>query len=260
MALFVRASVLVLALLICFDVSPAYPATDAETLKEAVREVLRKNPELVMDVLSENSEAVLEIAQQGNLLRKRKFMITQWKIDAAQPKKVDLKDRSFRGDPAAPVTIVAYSDFTCAYCLQAEQTLAQVLKKYPGKVRLTFKALPKDDPYAIAAAKYGTAAFLLDPARGWEFFDAMFNGMARFEREGDNFLKEIAAAHGYDFKKLKSESGGARVKARLDEDRKEADDLGIAGTPHFLVNDLMVRGAISPDLFEEAVEMALRHK
>lgn len=260
----VRASALMLTLFL-FAAAPsgvahAAPGHSGDGLLEAVRQVLKENPELVMDVLKENSEAVLEIAQQGNILRKRKNMLAQWELDAGQPKAVNLADRSFRGNPRAPVTIVAYSDFTCPYCLQAEQVLVQLLKKDDGNIRVTFKALPKDEPFSIAAAKYSTAAFLLDPVKGWDFFDALFRDMQRFEREGDEFLKELAVQCGYDFRKLKSESGGARVQARLDEDRKEADGFGISGTPYFLVNDLMVRGAIPKDMFEEAIEMALRYK
>lgn len=254
----IRASVLALGLLLFCTASFAAgkPASD-DALKETVRRILRENPELVMDVLRENSETVLEIAQQGNILRKRKNMIAQWKLDAAQHKDVNLQGRAFRGDPKAPVTVVAYSDFTCPYCLQSEQILAQLLKQYKGTIRMTFKALPKDEPYSIAAAKYSTAAFLLDPVKGWDFYDSLFSEVDRFEREGDEFLKEIAAKHGYDFKKLKSESGGSRVQARLDEDRKEADSFGISGTPYFLVNNLMVKGAVPKDMFEEAIEMAL---
>lgn len=266
----IRASVFALALFLILPAlsglsgapgnALAAPAVPDDALKEALRKVLKENPDLVMDVLRDNSEIVLEIAQQGNILRKRKNMLSQWELDAKQHKVINLEDRAFRGNPKAPVTIVAYSDFTCPYCLQAEQVLVQLLKKDSGAIRVTFKALPKDEPYSIAAAKYSTAAFLLDPVKGWDFFDALFKDVQRFEREGDEFLKEIATQCGFDFKKLKSESGGARVQARLDEDRKEADGFGISGTPYFLVNDLMVRGAIPKDMFEEAIEMALQYK
>lgn len=260
----IRASAFALALFLFgagfFSTASAAPALSDSDVKEAVRQILKEHPELVMDVLRDNSETVLEIAQQGNILRKRKNMLAQWEMDATQHKAVNLDKRSFRGDGDAPVTIVAYSDYTCSYCQQAEQVLAQLLKKYKGTIRVAFKVLPKDEPYSIAAAKYATAAFLLDPAKGWDFSDALFNDAQRFEREGDEFLKELAARLGYDFKKLKSESGGSRVQARLDEDRKEADGFGISGTPHFLVNDLVVRGAIPKDMFEEAIEMALKYK
>ena len=232
--------------------------SDAE-LKAALKRVLRENPELVLDILKENSETVLEIAQQGNILRKRKAAMAQWEQDAKQPKAIDLADRPFRGGAKAPVTIVTYSDFTCPYCRQAEHTISQLLEKYKGTIRVTFKVLPKDDyPLSLAAAKYATAAFMMDQTKGWAFFDALFNGIDQFEHEGESFLKETAASTGLDFKKLKADAGSSRVQDRLDTDRAEADKFGITGTPCFLVNDLVVRGAVPKDLFEEAIETALR--
>ncbi len=228
-----------------------------EAIKSALRQVLKENPELVLDILKEHSEAVLEIAQQGNMLRKRKGMLAQWEQDAREIKKIDLTDRSFRGAPDAPVLIVAYSDFTCPYCRQAEQILAQLMKKYEGQIRMTFKALPKEDLFSQVLSKYSTAAFMLNKEKGWDFFDVLFRDVERFERDGEAYLKETAQNLGYDFRKLKAEAVGTKVQERLNADRKEADRLGISGTPHFLVNNLIVRGAVSKDLFEEAIEMAL---
>lgn len=248
------------ALLFAFPPAVRAAHTDQEAMREAVRRVLKENPNLVLDILKEHSETVLEIAQQGNMLRKRKAMLAQWEQDARQPKNLDLAERVFRGKATAPVTIVAYSDFTCPYCRQAEYVILQLLKKYDGKIRVTFKSLPKEDPYSLAAAKFATAAFMLDPVKGWEFFDALFAGMEVLERDGETFLKETAEKVGFDFKKLKAEAGSQAVQARLDADRKEADSYGISGTPYFMVNDLLVRGAVAKDLFEEAIDMALALK
>ena len=251
------ASVVLLCLLsLPFTAACARPDQD---IKEAVRQVLRENPNLILDILQEHSETVLEIAQRGDMLRKRRALFAQWEQDAKTPKSIDLDGRSFRGYINAPVTIVAYSDFTCSFCLRAEQMLAQLLKKYDGKIRVTFKALPRDnDSYSLAAAQYATAAFMIDPEKGWEFSDALFNSMPLFERDTENFLRDTAAHLGYDLRRLKAEAGSPAVQQRLAADRQEADSLGISGTPHFVVNDLMIRGAIARDLFEEAVDMALK--
>lgn len=248
-------------LILCIPAAPAFAADPSpEAIKEAVRRALKENPELVMDVLKENSELVLEIAQQGNALRKRKALLAQWEQDAKANKIFALQGRAFRGKSDAPVTIVAYSDFTCAYCRQMEYVILQLLRKYDGQIRVTFKALPKEDPFSLAAAKYSIAAFMNNQDKGWLFFDALFKGMEEYERDGDDFIKKIAGEAGLDFRKLKADAGGSAVQKRLDEDRKEADGFGIAGTPYFFVNNLMVRGAISQDLFEEAIGMALRQK
>ena len=261
MARFLSCLAVLLIFCCCFQTTslPAMAAEPApEALKSAVREVLRENPEFILDILKNNSETVLEIAQQGNILRKRKAMLAQWEQDTKESKNIDLNERPFRGNKDAAVTITAYSDFTCPYCRQAEFTLRQLMKKYGDRVRMTFKALPKDEPFSQALAKYSTAAFIIDETKGWEFFDVLFNNVERFEREGEAFLKEAGTNLGYDFRKLKAEAGSSKVQARLDKDRKEADRLGISGTPYFLDNDLLVRGAVSKDLFEEAIEMALK--
>lgn len=256
-----RAAVLLCVCAILAAGSPACAAkVDDAALKAALIEVLKENPDIVLDILKDNSEMVLEIAQQGNVLRKRKAMLAQWEQDAKIPKAINLENRVFRGNMDAPVTIVSYSDFTCPYCRQAEYVVGQLLKKYKGKVRVTFKALPKDDPFSLTAAKYSTAAFMMDPEKGWAFFDALFDGVEQFERDSETFLKDTAAKVGLDFRKLKAEAGSAAVQQRLDADRKEADGFGINGTPYFMVNDLLVRGAVAKDLFEEAIERALALK
>ena len=44
----------------------------------------------------------------------------------------------------------------------------------------------------------------------------------------------------------------------LAEDQQDAQKLGVEGTPYFLVNNMVVRGALPLDLFKGAVDMALK--
>ena len=236
---------------------PAFAQPSQEDLKESLRQLLKENPELVLDILKDNSETVLEIAQQGSALRKRKATRAQWDEDIKKPKKIDIEGRAFLGKTDAPVTIVAYSDFTCTYCRQEEPVLAALLEKYQGKVRYTFKALPKSDPTSTTLAKYATAAFMLDPEKAWKLYEELFRNAEKFESRGEDYIKEVSASLGFDYNKLKAESESSKVKDRLEADGKEADTLGISGTPHFLVNDLVVRGAVDQEFFAEAIEKAL---
>ena len=141
--------------------TPSYAASSAVTtdnFAELLRETLQKNPDLLLSVLRENSEAVLDIAQEGS-----KSLIAQWKAELNQPKEVDIKDRPFRGAADAPVTIVAYSDFTCPYCQQGAATMEKVLKENQGKIKYVFKHFPLETTgVARLAAEYHVAA-----ARNW---------------------------------------------------------------------------------------------
>ncbi len=261
----IRRTALLLCLLCVAAVLPAGPAgaqapSQAE-LKAALRDLLKDNPDLVLDVLRENSETVLEIAQQGNILRTRKALLAQWAEDAKTPKKPNLEGRALRGKASAPVTVVAYSDFTCPYCRRAEGTLVQLVEKYGDKMRIAFKALPRDDvPISQTAARYAAAALMQNPEKGWKFHDEIFANIELVERDGEPYLKALAVRSGLDIKRLLADSSGNKVRDMLAADKEEADNLGITGTPCFLVNDLVVRGAVSKEFFEEAIQMALRLK
>ncbi len=246
-------------LLIVLTLVPVAGAADnRDELKETLRTLLRDNPDLVLEVLREHSETVLEIAQQGANQRRRKALVAQWKTDLEDPKKVNLADRPVRGEANAPVTVVAYSDFTCPYCQQAAGTVEMLLANYKGKVRYVFKQMPLEThENARTASNYYVAASLQDPAKAWKLYEAVFADRDRLVTEGEPFLKKVAQEAGLDMQRLATDIKGRKVKALIEEDMAEARKLGVQGTPYFLVNDLVVRGALPLDLFSDAVDMAL---
>lgn len=252
---------------LCFVVSSAVFYNSAyasdkiskNELRDALMQLLQEEPDLVMNVLKRNSETVLEIAQQGNIERKRKLLFAQWLEDSQKPKKINFSERNFRGPKSAPVTVVAYSDYTCNFCRQSEIVLDILRDKYKDKLRVTFKVLPnRNNPLSLAAAQYSTAAFMQDEEKGWKFHDILFAKIDEMAKGGDAFIKDLATELKLDLKRLQRDAASSEVDKRLEEDREEADELGITGTPHFLVNNLVIGGAVSVDVFDRAVEMALK--
>ncbi len=252
-----------LLVLLLSSALPSQPALCKELseqeIKTLIQQTLQNNPDLVLDVLRDNSEVVLEIAQQGNLQRKRRAMISQWLQDIKEPKQIDMAGAAFFGSATAPVTIVAFSDFTCSYCRQAEEVLQTILAKYPQEVRMVFMPLPNEEnPVSVLAAKYATAAFKQDMQKGWKFYRTIFAGAERLEIDGDNFFKQAAIDAGLDITKLMAQVNSNDVLSFVQNTRKQADKLGVQGTPYFFVNDLVIRGAVPKEFFEEAIQMALK--
>ncbi|MDE7064637.1 MAG: thioredoxin domain-containing protein [Desulfovibrionaceae bacterium] len=235
----------------------AQPVTE-ENLARMLRQVFQEKPELVMEVLRQNSESVLDIAQQGSTLRRKRSLEGQWREDMKQPKKVALANRPVMGPAAAPVTIVAFSDFTCPYCQQGAATLTRILGDYGDNVRYIFKHMPlgKDTPGRMAS-EYFVAAALQNPEKAWKLYTEFFEQRERLIADGEPFLKETAKNAGLDMRKLAADLKNKKATAIIDEDLADAQRLGVEGTPYFLVNNLVVRGALSYDLFKDAVDMAL---
>ena len=62
---------------------------------------------------------------------------------------------------------------------------------------------------------------------------------------------------GLDKDRLKKDAASDKTSRIIAQDLDDAKKLKIDGTPCFLVNGLMVRGALSEPLFEAAVDIAL---
>lgn len=252
------------ALAVCAALSaPQAPVAQAAAqggdaaLAAALETLLRERPEIVLDVLRRNSEVVLDIAQQGSNLRRKHNLELQWRKDMQTPKSVRLENRPVLGPRDARVRIVAFSDFTCHFCEQASKNVEALRKSYGDDICLIFKHLPLDEkgPGGLASG-YFAAITLQDEDKAWDFYNVMFANRDRLLAEGEPFIKESAQKLGVDMKRLARDVRSKKVSDILAEDQKDAQKLGVEGTPYFLVNDLVVRGALPLDLFRDAVEMA----
>jgi protein-disulfide isomerase len=219
---------------------------------------LKKHPELVLDVMRDCSESVLDIAQQGSNIRRKKNMENQWREDLKQPKSVTTANRPVLGPADAPVMVVAFSDFTCPYCQQAADVLDRILRARPQDVKVLFKHMPhgKDSP-ARLAAEYFVAASLQNDRAPWLLYNSFFAEPEKLAAEAQKFTAKAAEQAGLDMKKLAADLKSKKTAAIIEEDLADAKKLNVEGTPYFLVNNLTVRGAISYDLFNAAVDMAL---
>lgn len=235
----------------------ANAASSGDQINE-IRRILRENPEIILEVLRDNSEAVLDIAQQGANLRRKHNLEAQWREDMKKTKQVRTVDRPVLGKPDAKVKIISFSDFTCNFCSQAAKNLDAILKDYGDNVNLTFKHLPLDEkgPGGIASA-YFVAIAQQNEKKAWEFHEAMFANRDKVLTEGEPYIKKTAQNLKVDMKRLEKDLQGKKVKEILAQDQEDGAKLGIEGTPYFLVNNIVVRGALPLELFKNAVDMAL---
>ena len=246
-------------LLFCAATCCAASQQDDE-FADMLRNALKKNPEIVLELLRDHSESVLDIAQQGSNLRRRKNMESQWREDVKQPKRVSTANRPVLGPANAPVTIVAFSDFTCSYCQQAAEVLDRLIRARPQDIRVIFKHLPYGkDSQARLAAEYFVAASFQNDRAPWLLHNSFFAEPEKLAAEGQNFTAKTAEQAGLDMKKLAADLKNKKVAAIIEEDQADAKKLKVEGTPYFLVNNLTVRGAVSYDLFNAAIDTALAH-
>ncbi|MFH0900115.1 MAG: thioredoxin domain-containing protein [Pseudomonadota bacterium] len=162
-------------------------------------------------------------------------------------------DSPAMGDPRAPVTIVEFSDFECPFCSRGANTMTELAKLYGKNVRIVFKQHPLDfHQNAKVAAQAALAAH--EQGKFWEMHDKMFANQRSLSRESlEGFAKEI----GLDVNKFKTALDSPKIAAALAADLKQAEAIGVSGTPAFFINGRKFAGALPIDQFKTVVDEEL---
>ncbi|MEA2749031.1 MAG: hypothetical protein QOI41_3174 [Myxococcales bacterium] len=165
----------------------------------------------------------------------------------------------FRGAANAKVVIQEFSDFQCPFCSRAEPTIDEVLKAYPGKVKVVWRNLPlpmhADAPLAAEAAR---EVFV---QKGNDGFSKMRELLFKHQSDVDGLkrtaLEGYAATLGVDMKKFGKALDDHTHTAAIDADTNAAHAGGLSGTPAFTVGPYYVSGAQPLAKFKKLVDRAL---
>ena len=157
-----------------------------------------------------------------------------------------------KGPAGGSVTIVEFSDFQCPYCKTATATLEQVQRAYPDQVRLVFKHSPLPiHPEAFMAAQAAVCAE--EQNKFWEYHDRLFSS-SDFSRQA---LKSYANELKLDSKSFETCLESEASRTAVSKDLQEAKKIGVQGTPTFVINGRVMRGAISLEAFKAAIDQEL---
>ena len=179
----------------------------------------------------------------------------EWQILIEPPRTELTATRLIRGNESAPVTIMAFSDYQCPYCIRSEPVLAEVLERYPEDVRVIHRHFPLDSihPFARPAAEAAMCAD--EQGRFWDYHDAIF---AKGGRLSEDSFGEIAEALGLDGEALGRCMDEGRYKAFVQADFEAGEAAGVTGTPAFFVNGIALRGARDADDLSRIVDAELK--
>ncbi len=163
---------------------------------------------------------------------------------------------AFKGGKDARVVIQQWSDYQCPFCSRVEPTVNEVQKAYGDKVKIVWrdKPLPMHSD-APLAAEAGREALKQKGSDGfWKIHKKMFENQQKLKREDlESYAKEI----GLDMDKFKAALDNRTHKAAVEADDKAGTDIGISGTPAFLINGYYISGAQPFPKFKKLIDRAM---
>ena len=138
-------------------------------------------------------------------------------IEATPTMGIDISASPFKGAADAPVVIAEYTDFQCPYCAKLGEIFSQLLKQYPGKIKIVYKSFPLNNhKYAWKAAAAAMAAH--QKGRFWEFHDRLFE---HYKTLDDNKIMEIRKEFGFDNPEFEALIKSPQVRRQVAIDYQE---------------------------------------
>ncbi len=167
--------------------------------------------------------------------------------------KVDLTAAPMLGPREAPVTIVEISDFQCAFCRKVQSTIGELQEKYGDKVRWSFKDLPLVSIHPDAKRAAEAARCAGDQGKFWEYRKAMF----ATSNINSDLHPKTANELGLNRESFDACLDSSKYAKAVEADAAEAQSLGISGTPAFLINGVLLSGAVPLESFTEVIDREL---
>lgn len=159
-----------------------------------------------------------------------------------------------RGNPDAPVTIIEYGAFGCHACQQWHQfgVIDDILEEFPNEVRFIFRDMPIILPsYSQTASEVAQCAFDQGNEQFWLMHDWLYEVAVQ---GGTSEIEMIQAGGnlGLDAGELRDCVDSNTHRATVNYDLERGRDLGIRGTPTWLVNGQVFYSA-SPETLRSAI-------
>lgn len=210
---------------------------DKAAIGKAIREYLLANPEVLVEAMQEY-ERKQDSQRDAQAEKAIKENLTALIGDTENP---------VAGNPQGDVVIVEFSDYQCPYCKRAHSAVKSVLAA-DGKVKLIFKDLP----ILGEASKTAAIAALASVKQGKHL--AFHNALMEFGGKLDSDkIFDIAGTAGLDVAKLKQDMEDPNIKKIIERNMTLAGQLGVRGTPAFVVGTQFVPGAVDADTLRQLI-------
>ncbi|MEM8799236.1 MAG: DsbA family protein [Pseudomonadota bacterium] len=243
------AAVLLSGLVIaCSDKNEAsndqFAFADEAAFETAVKDFIVNNPEVILESMgrlrekqqrAQNAELEANIARVLNVLE-------------------DGSEANVIGNPDGDITLVEFFDFRCGYCRRGFKDIQALVANYPNLkvVHWQYPLLDGDETdISTMAARAAVAAGL--QGKYEDFYMAM---MGSDEQISPDFILATALGLGLDEETFKADIASDAVIQKVDASLTFGNQIGIGGTPTYILAGNVFPGAVGYDRLAQVIENA----
>lgn len=195
---------------------------------------------------------VIEQSLQGLLAKRQAELQDHHKAALATKQQELVHDPAspVSGNPKGEITLVEFYDYRCGFCKKAASAVTE-LQKEDRRVRVVYKDLPILGEPSELAAKAALASQV--QGKHQAFHEALLASHADMSKDA---ILKIAVKVGLDAKRLETDMANPKWQTVIDKNRALAHELGISGTPGFIVGNELVPGWLDLNGLKELIARA----
>ncbi len=214
-----------------------FTASQREEIIAIVRQALKTDPSILSDaILSLRAQAErTQVADSGEAVRRNQAALSGVPGDYVA------------GNPHGDITLVEFYDPRCPYCRKSLPEL-DALVAGDRRIRLVEKLIPILGPESLLQSRAIAAAGLQD--RYASLQHALMHDQGQ---PGLQQIRAVASQQGLDVARLDRDMADPALAARLQSAVALARQLGITGTPSFVIGGKVIEGDVGLDGLRQAV-------
>lgn len=162
------------------------------------------------------------------------------------------------GNKDSKVRVVIFDDFQCPYCKVLWSTMRDAVNQYQDRVLFDHKNFPlaihaQAEPAALAAQ----CAF--EQEKFLEYGDLLFVNQSEWADNDKDIqkFKDYAASLKLDSGQFNQCFDSKKYQQKISDDKNEAEEFGISGTPAVFINGQFKNGVVGADELKAAIEEEL---
>ncbi|SDR09226.1 DsbA family protein [Pseudovibrio sp. Tun.PSC04-5.I4] len=223
---------------------PATFSAQAETVNRAevetiIKEYLVANPEIVLEALQELDKR--RVADEETARKSS--------ISGLSDEIYNSENQVVLGNPDGDVTLVELFDYNCGYCKRALSDLIRLIDE-DKNLRVVLKEFPVLGKPSQEAARVAIAVAEVAPEKYEDFHLAMLGQPGRANLASSlKVAKDLGISDADLEKSMKSD----RAAVTFQEVFSIAEQLGITGTPSYILGDEVIVGAVGYDTLKEKI-------
>lgn len=214
-------------------------ATNKADIEAIVKNYILEHPEVLIEAVQkyqQRSEADLDKKAETEILNRKDEIFK----NPASP---------VAGNPKGKIQIVEFFDYNCGYCRKMLPDITKLINENKD-VKIIFKEMPILGPTSQTGALAALAANDIAPEKYFAFHTALMNHSGPKDEAA---IKDAADKAGIDSAKVLEKMKDKKYADALNKNVELGTALNVNGTPTFILNGKMIRGAVGYQGLENAL-------